>query len=105
MNDFGLPKDVYTDIITVLRRYPEIKFAKIFGSRAKGSYKRYSDVDIAVFADTNCDLSQFVKDDLEDLEAIYMFDVLHYEKIASAEIKAHIDRVGVEILSIERGLG
>ena len=98
MNKFGLPEDVFADIINTLRRYPEITHAKIFGSRAKGNYKRYSDVDIAIFADSGHYLAADVKDALEELDTIYYFDVLHYEKTPNSEIKSHIDRVGVEIL-------
>ena len=76
-NNFGLPEDVFADIVNILRRYPEIKRAQIFGSRAKGNYKRYSDVDIAVYANSNCDLSQNIKDALEDLDIIYTYDVIH----------------------------
>ena len=48
MNNFGLPQDVYDDMIKTLNRFPEIEHAKIFGSRATGTHKRYSDVDIAI---------------------------------------------------------
>lgn len=96
VNDLGLPEHVLVDIINILRHYPEIYCAKVFGSRAKGNYKRYSDVDIAVFAKTDKGLTQNVKDSLEDLETIYKFDVIHYDKLSNEEIKAHIDRVGVE---------
>jgi len=102
-NKFGLPDDVLSEILDVLRRFSAIKCAKIFGSRAKGNYKRYSDVDIAIFADADCDLAASVKDALDDIDVIYSFDILHYERITNAEIKAHIDRVGVVILS-EEGL-
>ena len=99
MNSFGLPESIFADVIEVLRRYPEVTNAKIYGSRAKGNYKRYSDVDIAIFANQECDLAQSVREALEDLDTIYYFDVLQYDKISNAEIKAHIDRVGVEILT------
>ena len=98
MNSFGLPQDVFAEILKVLGRFPEIERVKIFGSRAKGTHRRYSDVDIAVFAQPNCDLAANVKDALDDLDAIYNFDVLHYEMTANEEIKAHIDRVGFEIM-------
>ncbi|MDR2183708.1 MAG: nucleotidyltransferase domain-containing protein [Clostridiales bacterium] len=51
LNKFGLPDYVMDEIIKTLRKFPEIKSAKIFGSRAKGNHDRYSDVDIAVFAE------------------------------------------------------
>jgi len=98
INNFGIPEDVFSEILMVLRGQPKIECAKIFGSRAKGNYKRYSDIDIAIFANTDGDLSQNVKDALEDLDTIYNFDVLHYDKISNVEIKAHINRVGIEIL-------
>ena len=98
MNDFGLPQDIYEDMVKVLNSFPEIEHVKIFGSRAKGTHKRYSDVDIAVFAKSSHNLSANIKDALESLDAIYDFDVLHYEMNTNAEIKAHIDRVGVEVI-------
>ena len=98
MTKFGFPQYVLDEIIDVLRQFPEIKTAKIFGSRAKGNYKRYSDIDIAIFADTQKDISGSVLYKLDDLYVIYNFDVAHYEHISNAEMKAHIDRVGVDIL-------
>ncbi|MCL2158600.1 MAG: nucleotidyltransferase domain-containing protein [Oscillospiraceae bacterium] len=100
MNNFGLPEDVYEEILKALKRFPEIKCAKVFGSRAKGTQKRYSDVDIAVYASASHNLAANVKDALDNLDAVYNFDVLHYEMTTNSEIKAHIDRVGVEILNI-----
>ena len=97
MNNFGLPERVLADIISVLRKYPEINCAKIFGSRAKGNFKRYSDIDIAIFADKNeqSKLQANVEHDLDDLDAIYNFDVVHYEELENADIRSHIDRVGI----------
>ena len=37
-------------------------------------------------------------DVMENLDTIYDFDVLHYEMTSNAEIKAHVDRVGIEIM-------
>ena len=105
VNEFGLPRYVFDQIVNTLRRYPAIKSAKIFGSRAKGNYKRYSDIDIAIFVDGDRDLSANVKDALEDLYVIYKFDVAQYDKTANPEIREHIDRVGVEILRIVEAEG
>ena len=95
MNKFGIYDKELDMIISVLNKYPQIERAKIFGSRAKGNFKRYSDVDIAVFGDSAHDLSRDISYDLDDLYIIYKCDVLHYEKTYSTEIKEHIDRVGV----------
>lgn len=97
MNSFGLPPDIFSEILGVLKIYPEIESAKIFGSRAKGNYKRYSDVDIVLYANTSKNLAATVQGHLNDLYSIYAFDVLQYESITHAELKLHIDNVGIEI--------
>ncbi|MCL2410479.1 MAG: nucleotidyltransferase domain-containing protein, partial [Treponema sp.] len=80
-----------------LKKYPQIKKAVIFGSRAKGSNKQYSDIDIAIFADTDENIPSDIKYDMEELDIVYFVDVVHYEKTSNKELKAHIDRVGIEI--------
>ncbi|MCL1884169.1 MAG: nucleotidyltransferase domain-containing protein [Defluviitaleaceae bacterium] len=95
MNNLGLPEDVFSEIKNVLSQFTEIESTKIFGSRAKGNFKRYSDIDIAIFSSSENDLSSSVKDALEELYVVYNFDVIHYEKCNNADIKEHIDRVGV----------
>ncbi len=102
MNSFGLPQDVLSEMIAVLRGFPQIKGAKIFGSRAKGTHKRYSDVDIAIFAEEEPHLAANVQAALDDLDVVYYFDMLHYEMTVNEAIKAHIDRVGVEIMPCEK---
>jgi len=97
MNKFGLPDYVLEKIVDILKKHG-VKRAKIFGSRGKGNFKRYSDIDIAIFSDSDKDLSGKIKSELEDLYIIYNVDVLHYEKTVNTEIKEHIDRVGVDIL-------
>lgn len=45
---YGLnEKDIET-IIEILRKAPEVESAVLFGSRAKGNFKRGSDVDLAI---------------------------------------------------------
>jgi len=99
MNKFGIPDDVFAEITGVLNSDPELICVKIFGSRAKGNYKKYSDIDIAIWTNPHTDLTQDIKERLEDLDVIYRFDVVNYNSISNSELKEHIDRVGVEILT------
>lgn len=96
-NKFGLPSDVIEEILRILSSYPEVEKAKVFGSRAKGNYKRYSDIDIAIFVSENRSIIQNIKEDLGDLDTIYDFDILDYNRLSNEELKAHIDRVGISI--------
>ena len=46
---WGLPPDVVTQARAVFARYPQISRAVLFGSRAMGTHKPGSDIDIALF--------------------------------------------------------
>ena len=45
---FGLPDKTLTDIQQLLSQFPEIESAFIYGSRAKGNFKKGSDVDLVL---------------------------------------------------------
>jgi predicted nucleotidyltransferase len=93
MNEFGLENKEILLIKKTLADYKEIVNAKIFGSRAKGEYKKYSDIDLAVYGEIDYQTVCRLKDELEELDLIYRFDVVHYEKLSEKMID-HIDRVG-----------
>jgi len=53
---FGLDKHIYADLACVFARYPAVTQVLIFGSRAKGTWKPGSDIDLAVVAPGMSDL-------------------------------------------------
>ena len=97
MADFGLKTDELTAISNVFSNNPSILRAVIFGSRAKGGYNPYSDVDIALYGDLNLLEVEDVICNLDELPFVYQFDVLAYESLKNAALRQHIDRVGVVI--------
>lgn len=90
---FGLNTETLAAIRACLQQHPEIIWAKIYGSRAKGDYERGSDIDLAFSSPTDC--SADLLDALDNLPTPYLFDVTHYESLKHKSLKAHIDRVGV----------
>lgn len=77
---------------------PKVELAYIFGSRAKGSFKNGSDVDIALKG-TELDYDTLNKFSFwlnEETAMPYKFDVLNYDSIQEPTLKEHIDRVGIE---------
>jgi predicted nucleotidyltransferase len=90
---FGLSEQTLAAINACLQQHPEINWAKIYGSRAKGNYERGSDIDLAFSSPT--DISAELLGELDDLPTPYLFDVTHYESLKHEGLKAHIDRVGV----------
>jgi len=88
---FGLAERHYRDIERVLRRYLNIERVLIFGSRAKGTDKPYSDIDLAVIA-PNMDDQEFSRlwNELDGLELVFKLDVLHWDRLGQQNLKNSI---------------
>lgn len=103
-NKFGLLDSDIETIIQTLSKYPKVEHAYIFGSRAKGNFKKGSDVDIALKGaeldfDTLSQISYLLN---EETSMPYTFDILIYHSINELSLKDHIDRIGIEIYSLQK---
>lgn len=92
----GLGEKTLTQIVSVLAGFPEIQKAVLFGSRAKGTHKRGSDIDLALMGDkldwgTVCRIDSA----LDDLPVPYRFSLVRVGKRTDPEVAAHIRRVGI----------
>ncbi|WP_404422531.1 nucleotidyltransferase domain-containing protein [Nibricoccus sp. IMCC34717] len=81
----------------VLSRHPHVHRAALFGSRAKGSQTTSSDIDLSLWGDLEPRAVEAVASDLDDLPLPYRFDVLAFAGVKSIDLRAHIERVGIEI--------
>ena len=99
-NAFGLAERDLAYIIAAVSEFPEIQKAVVFGSRAKGNYKKGSDIDIAIFGeDISFSTIASLHDRLEEESPMpYFFDIVDYTHSTHQELKEHIDRVGKIIL-------
>jgi predicted nucleotidyltransferase len=86
---YGLTVEELDRIVMVLRQ-AHVKKAVLFGSRAKGTHKAGSDVDIAVIGDEK-KISDILN---EETHLPYIFDVINLETITSPNLMEHIQRVG-----------
>ena len=68
---YGLSNTEWDRLQTVFNRYPDIERAILYGSRAKGNYKPFSDVDITLIGEqlTRSELNRIVLD-IDDLLAL-----------------------------------
>lgn len=96
---YGLIERDFVYINEAIREFPEIAEVILFGSRAKGTYKIGSDVDLAIKGDRiTYEITARFADCLNEEKPLpYFFDVVHYEAIADLNLKSHIDRVGIKI--------
>ena len=95
---FGLDEKVIEDIVNILKKYEEIESAKIFGSRARGDYRKASDIDIALFWDKLTDsIHTKVFFVLDDLYLPYKIDLINFNSISPDNtIRDNIVKEGVE---------
>ncbi len=94
----GLAEKVLRRIIEVLERHPEIEQAILFGSRAKGTHRPGSDIDLALSGQA-LDWRKLgrIDEDLDDLLLPYTFRLIHLSEATDPDIRAHIARVGITL--------
>ena len=93
---YGLQDKTIEAICNVLETFPEIDRAILYGSRAKGTYRNGSDIDLTVVGN-NLILHTINKLELEidTLLLPYSFDISIYHHISNVDLLEHIKRVGV----------
>ncbi|MCK9421045.1 MAG: nucleotidyltransferase domain-containing protein [Bacteroidales bacterium] len=99
MNEFGIRDTDLQMILQVIDRFPVIESAVIFGSRAKGTFKKGSDVDIALFGKgidfrTTVSVGSILN---EEMPMPYFFDIVNYSSICNENFRNHIDHIGKKI--------
>lgn len=91
----GLSKEDVEKIKEVLKKFPEIEEAVIFGSRALKTQKKGSDIDLALKGKLDHSLVAKIKGKLEeDIPLPYFFDVVDYPSINNTDLRNHIDQHG-----------
>ncbi|MCP9908889.1 hypothetical protein KBZ15_03020 [Cyanobium sp. BA20m-p-22] len=89
----GIPERTVADIRSCLKRFPQIHWLKLYGSRAMGKHWAGSDIDLAYSSDEDC--SAALREALDQLPTPYLFDVTHWESLRYAPLREHIERVGI----------
>ena len=93
----GLPGAAVQKIHGVFTHYPQVKRVLLYGSRARGDYKRGSDIDMTICRDGAADRNLLTRIyfDLDDLLLPYMIDLSLLDEIDDPGMLEHIRRVGV----------
>ena len=83
---------------SVFDKYTAIESVVIYGSRAKGNYKRGSDIDLTIKGAllSFSELMQ-VESDIDDLYLPYQVDLSQYAALENSDLRDHINRVGMTV--------
>lgn len=93
---FGLPAEAVEKLRGVFQGWPQIQRVLLYGSRAKGSYRPGSDIDLTIEGE-QLSLSQLlaIENQIDDLLLPWMVDLSLKHHIDNPALLDHIQRVGV----------
>lgn len=92
---FGLSNEIYQAIKSIVEKY---KYCfKIFGSRARGNYKKYSDIDIAIFENVIESDEYKIRNEFDLLEIPYTIDLVFINSNTKKELLNSIIKEGVDL--------
>lgn len=101
----GIPSNLLNEIIRIISKYKNVERAVIFGSRARGNFKKVSDIDICIFGDDmthkEMNLMEF---EIKEIDTPLDFDVINFKSISKDELKKNILNDGVEIYVREKDI-
>jgi len=98
---FGLTDKTLNTLYSIFQKYTDIKEVILYGSRAKGNYRKGSDIDISLKTGEDFSFTNLLRisGDFDDSDMPYLVDVSVYDKLSNPDLKAHIDRVGKTLYS------
>lgn len=100
-NTFGLTERDMQALMDIFQKYPEVKSVYLFGSRAKGTFKQGSDIDLAVMNEGVSDKTlRTLKADFEESTLPYNVDIAYFAGIEHKELREHVNRVGIAIYNV-----
>ena len=94
----GLPESTVERIRCVLAHFPEVEKAVLYGSRAKGTHRPGSDIDLTLCGSGlgQTELAR-IDEELDDLLLPYKMDLSLFASLTHPELLDHIRRVGVPL--------
>jgi predicted nucleotidyltransferase len=91
---YRLPERAVNKINGVFSSHRAIERAVLYGSRAKGTNKNGSDIDITLFGTLAFQELLQIETELDDLLLPWMIDLSLYDQIDNTSLRNHIERVG-----------
>lgn len=93
---YGLSNTVIEEIRSVFRKHSNINEVILFGSRAKGNYSEWSDIDLAIKGESiSFNQLMDINVQIEDIGLLYKVDIVDYNKNLNTPLASHIDRAGI----------
>ena len=92
--EYGLDEHTLHTMLRIFEQYPEIDEAILYGSRTKGNFKPFSDVDITLKGVIRQETLFAVNRALSESSLPYLFDISIFSTLNNQALIEHIDRCG-----------
>jgi len=93
--EYGLKQQEVESIKQIFSSFPEVEKAIIYGSRAKGTYRPNSDIDISLMGtELTIGILNQISWQLDDLLLPYTIDLSNFHQINNPALVEHIERIG-----------
>ncbi len=93
--EYGIKQQELESITQIFSSFPEVEKAILYGSRAKGTFKQNSDIDISlVGSKLTLGILNQISWQLDDLLMPYTFDLSNFHQIKNPALIEHIERIG-----------
>ncbi len=91
----GLTQKELEVLEKVFKKFNKLEEIILFGSRALGTHKKASDIDLAIKGDVDINTLAKLKYTLEEDTLLpYFFDIVIYDNLENEELRKHIDEFG-----------
>jgi type III restriction enzyme len=93
MDDFGISPSIAARLRQIFERAPNIERVWIYGSRARGTHRDNSDIDLAIDA-PNMERQAYTQlwAAIQDAGLIYQVDTVHWQTASAPDFRARIER-------------
>lgn len=99
----GLDQDEVTKMQEIFSRFENIEKVILYGSRAMGRWKAYSDIDLTIVGKAvTMEQIHEIESDLDYLLMPYKIDLSILDQINNPELLEHIERVGIPFFEKQR---
>lgn len=92
----GLRDEEFTAMVAILSSFPAVEEGIVYGSRAKGNYKPFSDIDLTLIGEN---ISAFdilrIANRLDESSLPYIFDISDFKSLTNINLIDHIKRRGI----------
>lgn len=100
---FGLGASDIQGIRDVFTRFAQVQSVVLYGSRAKGTYKPGSDIDLTIKGEgLKLEDQHAISYALDELDLPYTFDLSIFDHLENPDFLNHIERVGVTIYKAKK---